>query len=155
VAGAAFVQFAVARLAAHLWMDPGGPMRRRRLAVAFAHAFPPAALWGATVLVQGWAIRPLAVVTTLGVLAGTLLGAWAWTPASPLHPRPEVRWGTVLASAVFGVAVFALAAWAGAPARGHGTALVWGFPGRTNNVRPGMAVVRVMPLRAPRTPPAR
>jgi len=51
--------------------------------------------------------------------------------------------------------VFGAAVWAGAPRLGHGTALVWGVPGMTNNVRTGMAVVRLTPLPAPKRPPAR
>jgi hypothetical protein len=153
--GAAVVQLAIARLCGHLWMEPGGPRRSRRLAVACAHALPPAALWGVAVVAQGWAIRLLDIVSAGVVLAGILMGAWLWMPASPLHPRPELRRRSVAMGGVVGVVVFALALWAGAPAYGHGKALVWGFPGRTNNVRPGLAVVRLTPLRAPRKPPAR
>jgi hypothetical protein len=155
VLGALAVQLAVARLASHLWAEPGGPLRGRRLLVVLAHGFVPAALWLGVVVVQGWAVPPLAVATTAAVLVGSLFGAWFWVPSSPLHPRPNVRWSTVVVLIVLGAAGFAAAAWAGAPRRGHGAALVWGFPGQTNNVRPGMAVVRVMPLRAPRRPPAR
>jgi hypothetical protein len=155
VVGAGVVQLAVARLASHLWTEPGGPLRRRRLLVAFAHTFVPAAWWGVAVVVQGWAVPPIAVVSTAAVLVGALLGGWLWVPRSPLHPQPHLRWGTVVGATIVGAAVFAAASWAGAPRRGHGTALVWGYPGQTNNVRPGMAVVRVMPLPAPKKPPAR
>jgi hypothetical protein len=139
--GAAVVQVAIARLCGHLWMEPGGPRRSRRLAVACAHALPPAALWGAAVVAQGWAIRLLDVVGAGVVLAGIHIGAG--------------RRRSVAMAGVVGLVVFAFALWAGAPAYGHGKALVWGFPGRTNNVRPGLAVVRLTPLRAPRKPPAR
>jgi len=153
--GALVVQLAVARLASHLWVEPGGPLRMRRLRVTLAHTFVPALWWGVAVVAQGWAVPPLAVMTTAAVLLGALLGAWWWVPASPLHPRPHLLWRTVVALALLGVAVFAVATWAGAPRRGNGTAFVWGYPGETNNVRPGMAVVRLMPLHAPRKPPAR
>jgi hypothetical protein len=155
VIGAAVVQLAVARLCGHLWIEPGGPRRGRRVMVACAHALPPALVWGVAVFAQGWAIHPLSLVTAGGVLAGTLIGAWVWMPRSPLHPRPHVRWWAAMVTGAAGVTVFALALWAGAPARGHGTALVWGLPGRTNNVRPGMAVVRITPLPSRRRPPAR
>jgi hypothetical protein len=155
VVGALAVQLAVARLASHLWIEPRGPQRRRRLLVALAHGFVPAIWWGVAVVVQGWAVPPLAAVTTGAVLVGSLLGAWWWMPSSPLHPRPQVHRRTVAALVVLGAAAFALASWAGAPRRGHGTAFVWGFPGETNNVRPGMAVVRVMTLPAQKKPPAR
>ena len=155
VLGAAVVQLAVARLCGHLWMEPGGPRRGRRVLAAGVHAFPPAVVWVLAVLVQGWAVQPLALLTAAAVLVGTLIGGWAWMPGSPLHPYPQVRWRTVALAGVAGVAVLALASWAGAPARGHGTALVWGLPGQTNNVRPGMAVVRVTPLRGLKRPPAR
>jgi hypothetical protein len=155
VLGALVVQLAVARLASHLWAEPGGPLRSRRLLTALAHGFVPAVGWAVAVVVQGWAVPPLAVVTTAAVLLGVLVGGWSWVPSSPLHPRPELHRRTVVALVVLGAAVFAVASWAGAPRRGHGTAFVWGFPGETNNVRPGMAVVRVMPLHAPKKPPAR
>jgi hypothetical protein len=144
----------VARLASHLWVEPGGPLRTRRLLVALAHTFVPAAWWGLVVVVQGWAVPPIAVLTTVAVLVGALLGAWLWVPHSPLHPHPHLRWRTVVGVTVVGAAVFAAASWAGAPRRGQGTAFVWGHPGQTNNVRPGMAVVRVMRLPAPKKPPA-
>jgi len=153
--GVAVVQLAVARLAGHLWVEPGGPLRRRRLAVALVHAFPPALFWAAAVWLQGWAIPPLALLDAAAVLLGALFGAWRWMPSSPLHPHPHMGWRRVAAVAVVGAAVFGLALWAGAPRMGRGVAFVWGFPGQSNNVRPGMAVVRVMPLRAQRTPPAR
>ena len=155
LAGAVVVQLAVARLCGHLWMEPGGPRRTRRLAVACAHALPPAAIWGAAVIAQGWAIRPLGLVGSGAVLLGVLLGAWLWMPASPLHPRPQVRRRSAALLGAVGVGVFALALWAGGPARGRGRALVWGLPGRTNNVRPGLAVFRLTPPPAPKTPPAR
>ena len=153
--GAGVVQLAVARLASHLWVEPSGPLRRRRLLVVLAHGFVPAGCWGVAIIAQGWAVPPLAVVTTGAVLVGALLGAWWWVPRSPLHPRPQLRWGTVIVMAALGVVVFGAAGWAGAPRHGHGTAFVWGRPGETNNVRPGMAVVRLTTLPAPRKPPAR
>jgi hypothetical protein len=155
VLGAGVVQLAVARLASHLWAEPGGPLRRRRLLMVLAHSFPPAVWWGVAVVVQGWAVPPIAVITTVAVLVGALLGAWLWVPGSPLHPRPHLRWRTVVGLAALGAVVFGAASWAGAPRRAQGTAFVWGLPGQTNNVRPGMAVVRLMPLPAPRKPPAR
>ena len=155
VVGAGVVQLAVTRLASHLWAEPGGPRRTRRLLVAVAHTFVPAALWGLVVVGQGWAVPPIAVFTTTAVLVGALLGAWLWVPRSPLHPNPLLRWGAVVGVTVVGAVVFVAASWAGAPRRGHGTAFVWGYPGETNNVRPGMAVVRLMPLPAPKKPPAR
>jgi hypothetical protein len=155
VLGVLVVQLAVARLASHLWAEPGGPLRRRRLLVALAHGFVPALCWAVAVVLRGWAIPPLAAVTTAAVLLGMLLGAWCWVPRSPLHPRPNLYRRTVVTVMVLGAVVFVAASWAGAPRRGHGTAFVWGFPGETNNVRPGMAVVRVMPLHAPKKPPAR
>ena len=155
VLGAVVVQFAVARLASHLWAEPGGPRRASRLLVAVAHGFVPAAVWGVAVVGQGWAISPLSVVTTVAVLLGAALGAWVWVPSAPLRPRPHLRWRTPVAAGVLGVVVFAASVWAGAPRRGHGVAFVWGLPGETNNVRPGLSVVRLMPLPAPRKPPAR
>jgi hypothetical protein len=155
VVGAGVVQLAVARLASHLWVEPGGPRRIRRLLVAFAHTFVPAAWWAIAVVVQGWGVPPMAVVTTVAVLVGALLGAWLWVPGSPLHPHPHLGWRTVVAVSVLGAVAFAAASWAGTPRRGHGTAFVWGYPGQTNNVRPGMAVVRLMPLPAQKKPPAR
>jgi len=155
VVGAGVVQLAVTRLASHLWAEPGGPRRTRRLLVAVAHTFVPAALWGLVVVGQGWAVPPIAVFTATAVLVGALLGAWLWVPRSPLHPNPLLRWGAVVGVTVVCAVVFVAASWAGAPRRGHGTAFVWGYPGETNNVRPGMAVVRLMPLPAPKRPPAR
>jgi hypothetical protein len=153
--GVGVVQLAVARLTGHLWTEPGGPRRRRRLLVALAHTLVPAAAWGVAVIAQGWAISPVAALTATAVLAGSLFGAWWWMPSSPLHPRPQLRWRTTVVIGALGVVIFVGAAWAGAPRRGHGTAFVWGLPGETNNIRPGMAVVRLMPLPAPKRPPAR
>lgn len=152
--GAAVVQVAVARLNGHLWGEPGGPIRSRRLLVALSHAFPPALWWVAVAGAQGWGIPPATVLTTGAVLVGALVGGWVWTPHAPLRLRPEVGWGRVLGILALGCLVFGAAAWAGAPHRGQGVALVWGIPNETSNVRAGVAVVRITPLPAPRRRPA-
>ncbi|MDD5564685.1 MAG: hypothetical protein PHQ91_13310 [Thermoanaerobaculaceae bacterium] len=152
--GAVVVQLAVARLASHLWAEPGGPRRSRRLLTVAVHTGPAALVWLAAVLALGWAVPRDALLGGGAVLAGAAFGAWRWTPRSPLHPRPDLLIRRVVAVWVVGVAVFGAAVWAGAPRLGHGTAMVWGVPGMTNNVRPGMAVVRLTPLPAPKRPPA-
>ena len=88
------------------------------------------------------------------VLLGTVLGGWLWVPRAPLQPRPEVVWGKVVAVAVLGIAAFVGALWAGAPRGGGGRAVVWGALGQTNNLRPGVEVVRLTMHPAPRRPPA-
>jgi hypothetical protein len=153
--GVGVVQLAVARLTGHLWTEPGGPRRSRRILVVLAHTLVPAVIWAIAVIAEGWAISLVSVVTAAFVLAGSLFGAWLWMPSSPLHPRTHLRWRTTVVIGALGIVVFVVAAWAGAPGRGHGTAFVWGLPGETNNVRPGMAVVRLTPLPAPKRPPAR
>ena len=120
-----------------------------------AHAFPPAVLWVSVATAQGWGIPPAAIATTGAVLAGALVGGWVWTPHAPLRLRPEVGWSRVLGVAFLGALVFVAAVWAGAPRRGHAAAFVWGVPRETSNVPSGMAVTRLMPLPARRTPPAR
>jgi hypothetical protein len=90
VLGAAVVQIAVARLNGHLWTEPGGPLRSRRLVVVVAHTFPPAIVWVAAATMQGWGVPPSTVLTTGAVLAGALVGGWVWTPHAPLRPRPEL-----------------------------------------------------------------
>lgn len=152
--GALIVQLAVVRLTGHLWSEQGGPLRSRRILVVVAHAFPPAVVWVGAATVQGWGISPSAIVTTVVVLAGALVGGWAWVPHSPLRLRPGVGWGRVLGVAAVGLLVFGGASWLGASRRGHATALVWGLPGMTSNVRTGMAVIRLTPLPARKTPPA-
>ncbi len=152
--GAIVVQFAVARLASHLWVEPGGPRRSRRLLMVAVHLAPVALVWLVAVLALGWAVPLGALLGGGAVLAGAAFGAWRWMPRSPLHPRPELRTLRVVAVWVVGVIVFGATVWAGAPRRGHGIALVWGLPGMTNNIRTGMAVVRLTPLPAPKRPPA-
>ncbi len=154
VVGAFVVQIAGIRMSSHLWAEPGGPTRRRRVLVALAHAFVPAAGWGLAVIALGWRLPLEAVVTAGAVLVGTLLGAWLWVPRAPLCLRPAVGWGNVLAVAVLGIAAFAGALWAGGPRGGGGVALVWGEPGQTNNVRPRVEVVRLTMHPAPKQPPA-
>ena len=153
--GAIAVQPAVARLASHLWGEPGGPRRGRRLLTVAVHLFPPALVWLGATVALGWAIPPAALLGGAAVLAGALFAGWHWMPRSPLHPRPELTVRRVVAVLGLGLLVFGAAVWAGAPRRGHGVALVWGVPGMTNNVRTGMAVVRLTPPPAPKTPPAR
>ena len=126
--GALIVQLAVVRLTGHLWSEQGGPLRSRRILVVVAHAFPPAVVWVGAATVQGWGISPSAIVTTVVVLAGALVGGWAWVPHSPLRLRPGVGWGRVLGVAAVGLLVFGGASWLGASRRGHATALVWGLP---------------------------
>jgi hypothetical protein len=155
LAGAALIPLAVGRLTSHLWSEPGGAVRGRRILVVAAHALPPAACWILASLVQGWAMPPRAFLAVGGVLAGAFLAAWRRMPSSPLHPRPDLRWGRVAAVGVVGAIVAAAALWAGAPRRGHGTAFVWGIPGANSNVRTSMDVVRVTRPRAPSKPPAR
>jgi hypothetical protein len=152
--GAFVVQIAGMRMTSHLWGEPGGPTRRRRVLVALTHAFVPAAAWGLAVRALRWEFPLEAVVTAATVLAGTLLGAWLFVPRAPLRPRPDVGWGKVVAVAVLGIAAFSAALWAGAPRRGGCRALVWGEPGQTSNLRPGMEVVRLTLHPAPRKPPA-
>ena len=152
--GAAVAQLAVVRLNGHLWEMPGGPLRSRRVLVAVAHAFPPAGVWLAAAMLQGWGVPPSAIVTTGVVLAGTLVGGWAWMPHAPLRLHPTVGRGRVVAVAALGLLAFGAASWAGAPRGGHGSAIVWGVPRETSNARPGMAVIRITPLRARKTPPA-
>ena len=151
--GAFVVQIAGMRMASHLWSEPGGPTRRRRVLVALGHAVVPAIGWAVTVIALGWRFPQEAVVTAGTVLLGTLLGAWIWVPRSPLRPRPEVGWGNVIAAAVIGIAAFAGALWAGAPQGGGGRAVVWGDLGQTNNLRPGVKVVRLTMRPAPKKPP--
>ncbi len=153
--GVIVVQLAVARFAGHLWSEPNGPRRSRRLLAAVVHVFPPAVCWAAAVLALGWALPPGALLGGGAVLAGAVFGAWHWMPHSSLRPRPELTIGRVVAVWVVAVVVFGAALWAGAPRLGHGTALVWGVPGMTNNVRTGMAVIRLTPLPAPKRLPAR
>jgi len=154
LAGAAVVQLSVVRLGGHLWSEPGGPLRSRRLLVVVVHSFPPVVGWIAVAVAQGWGLPPSCVLTTGAVLLGALAGGWMWTPHAPLRLRPVAGWGLVLAVVAVGCAVAAGCAWAGAPRRGQAAALVWGTPGVTNNIRPAMAVVRVTPPPARRTPPA-
>jgi len=154
LAGAAVTQLAVVRLNGHLWTEPGGPLRSRRLLVVVAHVFPPAVGWLAVATVQGWGLPPACVVTAGAVLVGALAGGWLWTPHAPLRLRPEVGWGRVLGAVVLGSLVFGAGAWAGAPRRGHAVALVWGVPRMTSNVPAGITVIRLTPLPGPRTPPA-
>jgi hypothetical protein len=153
--GAFVVQIPGMRMASRLWVEPGGPTRRRRLLVALGHAFVPAVGWGCAVIALGWRFPLEAVVTAGAVLLGTLVGAWLWVPRAPLRPRPEVGWGNAVAVAVLGIAAFAGALWAGAPRGGGGRAIVWGEAGQTANLRPGVEVVRLTMHPAPKKPPAR
>ncbi len=152
--GATVVQLAVARLNGHLWGEPGGPLRSRRLVVVVAHALPPAVVWVAVARVQGWDVPPAAVLTMAAVLVCALVGGWIWTPHAPLRPRPDVGWGQVLGVVALGFLVFGAAAWAGAPRRGQVVGFVWGVPRETSNVPAGMAVIRFTLLPAQRKPQA-
>ena len=52
-AGAFLVQIAGMRMAGHLWVEPRGPTRRRRVLAALGHAVVPAAGWALAVIAQG------------------------------------------------------------------------------------------------------
>ncbi|HUK13426.1 MAG TPA: hypothetical protein VLW17_08985 [Thermoanaerobaculaceae bacterium] len=154
-AGAVTIQLAVARLAGHLWSEPGGPRRSRRLLVTIVHGFAPVVGWAAAVIATGWAVTPRALVTAGAVMLGALAGAWHWTPRSPLHRNGPPGWAAYAGTAVLGIGIALFVLWAGSPARGSGRALLWGKEGLTSNVRAAMETIRLTPPHAPRTPPAR
>ncbi len=153
--GALVVQLPGVRLASHLWAEPGGPTRRRRLVVTLAHCLVPATVWMVVAVAVGWSLTAEAVVGAGVVLVGAFIGAWLYVPTAPLAPRPELRWGKVSAVVVIGVAAMAAVLWAGAPRGGGGRAIVWGALSETNNLRPGVEAVHLTRRPAPKTPPAR
>ena len=119
VVGAVVVQLAVTRLASHLWVEPGGPRRTRRLLVA-ARPRLRAGRAGGAWRSSAWGGRShrSPCSTAARCWSAPLLGAWLWVPRSPLHPRPHLRWRAVVGVAVVGAVVFVAAFVGGGAAAG-------------------------------------
>lgn len=153
ILGAAGVYAALARLGGYLWQTPSGPTRVRRLVAALLHAGAPALAWPPAALALGWQPNPRALAGLAVVLLGSLVASWIWVPRAPLRSRREPGWGSYLVMGAMVAVLLIPIAWAGMAVDGHARALLWTEPGATNNVRPNMVVVRVMPRRVPEAPP--
>lgn len=155
VVGAIGVQLALLRLSGHLWALPGGPLRRRRVAVWVIHGAVPVVLWIVAVVLSGWPLPRLSWPPVAVILVCGLLGSVTFLARAPLRPRPDLgRLATVVVLAL-GVLAGAAWLWAGAPAGRQGKALLWRSQRETSNVRPGMVEVDLMQRLHRAAPPAR
>jgi hypothetical protein len=152
--GASAVQFALVRLSGHLWIEPGGPTRRRRVTVSIVHSWPPALLWFATACAVSGRIPVRPALAMLVVLVAGTCGSFMLVAGSPPRPYREPGVASLLATLVVGAALWVGLVWA-AGQTGRPRALLWGAPMETNNLRPEMTVERLTPRRGPKTPPAR
>lgn len=147
--GAVAIHGPVTRLGGFLWQTPAGPTRTRRLLVTLLHVAVPALAWGLASTALGWQPSLRALAALVLVLGSSFAAAWAWVPRAPLRTRRLPGWGGLAILALTALAVIAAATTAGRAVNGHARALLWGQPSLTNNVRPGMAVTRLTPLRDP------
>jgi hypothetical protein len=155
LAAAILVQLPVLRLSGALWSAPGGPLRRRRGAVAVLHGGMPALAWVGLVAAAGWRLAPADVAPFLAVLAAALLGALAWVPRAPRWRPRQPGWVGIAVGAVLAAAIATLAAWAGAPRGRAAAAFLWGPETTTSNVRAAMERVELRRHRVPTAQPGR
>lgn len=154
-AGLSFISamFTITRLGSYLWLAPGGPLRVRRVLLAVLHYLVPVCLLPFISLVQGWSLKPIALVMLVAPIIGALGGAWVFSPRANLRPEPGLSDKRMFVHLLLGLAAFCLAFWCGLPGAGSGKALLWLEPGLTNNLRPKMKVFWVTPHLFRKTPP--
>ncbi len=134
---------AVVRLAAHFWHAPGGPTRRRRLALVLVHLGVPTVGWLLAVRLLGFPLLPGPCRTLAAVLAGIVVAAALLVPRPAIYAPPALGAWRLAILALVALPVLVAAAAVGSAGTGRGTALLWGRQGPTSNLRPGVVAIEL------------